>query len=691
MAEKLTQFSDDFPIANVIPSTSKASSYEAGAKLLGGTAQAIVKIGEGLKQEESAAMLMQSHAQVIDVTTKAKEALLANPQNADAILADTKNRIDAIKGSASVSKKDRAQLDYYATNSLLSFELQAATTTAQLNREVALVDAYQSYPAMQQTYSDALMRGDEKAAKDAEQTMFDATIGYVKSGVLTGVQATNKLNEVRKELSLVKARMEASQNPNTTAAQFHTLNDGNPNIQNNLDKTPFNATSEHIAYLQKMNLTEAEYKDSISHGIIPPPQALTGITDLKVLDGMSTFKNGASEANGLIVSGESFPNIQKEIKRLEQEQVKTVKTQGKLARLKTYVNEINNGQVIKYINNTPLGAKSLKEYQGKLLAINAANLSEEERNEALTLANKQRINDIKSISDALEIPMDKRAYYSQDQVDQLRRDFFSPNGNSANGISLLATMTPDTLGVFSEQIPDKSQSMAVYNIGMMYNKVDKGLRDWYIQSLRPGINYSNLITDKNGMSDNKIKDLVLPKLSNVMDYLAMQPDAQKLTDTLASQAVAYVKYRASMTNDYNFSNAKKYAEEFQTLMSIPYTPVTTFKGTIDTNNIKVSKLDVEFLSAWALDIADKKLQKYMNEAEFDKYKSQNPLSVRSTSTGKLTVVDMQGRAAVDKDGRPLFDEVFNQNMVTSAYAFAEKREAESVEYRLKNRGRFLGY
>lgn len=666
MAEKLAQFKDDFPILNVQPVASRAKGYQVAEKVADATSKVIFQAGASLQKEASSAMLLQSQSALADVQSKTQISLLQGNADPKTIADQAINEVNAIKSSAALNASDRKMLDYYSDRSINAINLYAQkqiTITSRQNAKTAFLGAWSNNT---ENLTKALLNKDPKVAEDLIKKMTESVAGMVKLNALTLQQGSRLLDSIKETQYRVGATLRNYDNMD--AAGYHAIKSGMTNSSLNADEEPTNQTTQSIYDITSSNLLMSDLRAALDQGKTIAPQVLIDIKERKQFEFMNNYAYGSMLGNGQIYSGQSYPHIDKEIKRLSDIGNRGTIQEGFYNRLRQYRNDIKNGEFLRYASETKEGAAAIKAFNGERVAVEALKdgITDEEKQSRLRNASTKYTDAMMNVAESLQIPLEYRSIFSQQIVDDVKYNMFDPDGNIAEGVKSIAGLKDNSLPYFANQMKSPKYNLVTNLVGKLYNKADTGFMQDFIMSARDGHDYTNLKMGEDGTSKDKIKDLLNSGLSEVSTYISSLPGGTDIVGNLTDRGIDYVKYRAAKANDPTFSNLKTYTNDFNSNVSRAYNIHSSFMGQIDLNVIPVDDKEADQLQSLALNETYRKMHEYMSYAEFNTAISQNPPRVISLPSGHIVVVDQTYKAIPDKNGNAAFDELFNLNMLKVA-------------------------
>lgn len=670
----LPQYNEDFPILGSVPIATKEKAYSAFEKTIDATSNALFKVGETLAQDASSSMYLQAQSHIADVESNSHIKMLQNPAESSTFQQDADQEIDAIKSNAALNKHDRRNLDYLADRSKNTIKLRAATENVKLSHEQARFALTSMFQNNLQSFMTALSSGDPKAAENQARAMHDAISGAVKTGILNAKQATAALKLIGEEQERAKMLHNAFIDGNTNAAEYHALTSFTPNGTINAASAPTNEHTNAIYDLNAQYTTVKDIRSGLAQGVNIPVANFVNVKGNTELSSLLQYRQGAALGNGIIYSGESYNNVIKEHTRLDKSPRLSEQDEGKRDRLKNYINDIENGNFLKYAAETQAGARALQEFNLELSSINQSQDKDDVKNARQIDARRHLYDKLFNVAESQHIPLQYRAIFPQSQVDDIKKSLFDPTMDMGSGLTAISQVKPDMLPLLANQMRDTEKGQTVYQVGYLQGKADPGFITDLVNSQRQQIEtpdkkiskFQQLQTDKEGKSINKIKDAVNARITDITSMLVKQPTGAQQVSDLTKQAIKYVQYRAAKDNDVKLSNMDKYVDDFANNISRVYKPYSYYSGQLDLNVIQVNEADAKSLMSYALTKTHEKMHAYMNEAQFTDSISRNPISVMSLPTGHIVVVDNYGRSVRDKNGNPAFDYLFNQDMLRVA-------------------------
>lgn len=673
MAEALPQLKETNPILNAQPVASKAEGYEAFAKTLGAIAGASEKKVETFEEEASQTNMLQTQSMLSDVETDAKIQMYQNPGSSKKIAMNAAETVGTIKQSASLNDEDRKKFNYIADNSVRGVKLQAAKTSIDLTNESAKYATLSAFmPTLQQIKEN--LYTDPKAADILIQAQYGSLVGQVRAGILTANEAATLHKQVDEEIKRAQIRGSHYRSGDATPADVNAIESFSPNAAPYSNAgLPMSETTRYMAVSHLDNLSAQDIKAAYANGSPVPANALMWIKSDETAAALQNYKWGSAQATGDIHSGKSWQELKREQTLLNTSHLKlTNEQEGYRDRLNNHIIGIEKGgRYSDYISQTPDGAKAYLDFakQNAVVESHVYTGSPEQVAAQKNAAHLKNLNALTSRVNAIGIGMDIPDQYRNPIPSQYTvpvQNSFNKDTDPSTAINMLAAFDDKNRVYVANAMPDSRKRLTVYETGKIMGKADAGFLSDFWHSQQDGVDYKNLQTDKSGMSDNKIKDLVNSSLTDINKFLATQPNGLELNSASTMKAVRYVKYMALKNNDPTFEHKDDYIKSYVNNIGRAYQPVSSWSYTMDKNVIPIEKPQMDILADHALTQTYKKMADYMSHDQVLETISRNQPRVISSPTGRITVVDQYGRAIADKKGHHAFDEFFTDDLMKKA-------------------------
>jgi len=671
--DKLPQYDDTEPMIEQQKVESTADGFDAFAKVLGGIAQDSAIKAEDYAEEASHTQMLQQQSMLSDLESNSKIQMYQNPGQATQISEKAAYTADTIKQTASLNRKDRENFNYLTDNTVRDIKLAGAKQSIDLTRETAKYATLSAFDNTKQQIYEKLFT-DPKAADILLNAQYSSLAGQVNSGILTATEASTLHNQLNEEILRAQMRGSTYKSGEGNAAHVNALNSyqSAPTPYSNVDM-PMTESTMQLGESYVNHMSAQDLKAQVAAGHALPATAMMYIKSDESAMSLQSYKFGAAQANGKILSGRPWQEIKQDADFLNTNRVKlTDEQEGYRDRLNNFVLGIEKGgKYAEYVASTPAGARAYTDFNRKRAAIDNTVFTglEGSPDQQKQLAQIKNLNDLWSNLNAVGIGMDIPDQYRntiQEQYTAPIKGSFAQGANPSSAINMISVFDKRNLAYAANAMPKATQQLTVYETGQMLGKADAGFLTSFWKSQQDGIDYTNLQTDKTGMSDKKIIDMVNPALTNINDYLRRLPNGVNLASASTEKALRYIKYQALVNNDPTFSRKDDYIKEYADNVGRAYQPLSSYNYMIDQNVIPLQKPQADTLAAHALNMAYKQMQTYMNESEFKESISRNPPFVISTPTGRLTVVDQYGRAVGDKNGHAAFDEFYTEGLMRQA-------------------------
>lgn len=693
MAGELPQFKDSEPTITPQSVNSGASGFEAFARTLGSIADESAKKVAEIEEEASQGQLLQQQGMMSDLESNTKIQILQNPGQAVQIAEKAAYTAQTIKQSATLNKADRTKFNYLADNSMRDIKFNALKSSIDMNNEQVKYTTLSTFNTTLNQIRENLYT-DPKAAGILIDAQYKMLPGLVASGSLTAHEASMLHKHIEEEIGRAQARGSLYRDGNATAAHLNAIESYHP-IQAPFSNAslPMDAATNYQAMSYLNHMSVADIKSTIAGGASLPATAMMFIKSDEEAIALQHYKMGAAQANGKIQAGQPWQELKKEADLYNSKYAKlSTEQEGYRDRLNNHITGIEKGnQYASYIANTPDGAKASLDFnrQNAVIDQHVYTGSDEQVAQQKNAAKLQNLNQYISRLNAIGVGIDIPDQYRNAVPSQYTAPIaaaFTFGSDPSTAINMIAAFDKNNRPYVANAMPDPRKQLTVYEVGQMLGKADAGFLTSFWKSQQDGIDYKGLQTDKTGMSDSKIKDAVVNKLSDMNGYLARLPNGTQLVSASSDKAVRYVKYQALSHNDPTFSHIDDYISEYSNNIGRAYDVQSSFNYQIDKNVIPLERPQMAILSAHALSETYKSMEGYMNHEEVMEYISRNQPYVISTQTGRLVVVDQFGRAIADKNGHAAFDHFYSEGLLQKAQHDSEAVEMNRINP-FANRGR----
>jgi len=176
-AEPYAQYKENYPILQVQPVASAAPGHQAMEQALNQAEQALTGKFEQLSQENSAIQYLQTKGMMAQIANEAHINILKNPGQANKIAQQAENLLKSVVSSAPVNRKNRAELEYTSDRLVDQAKLEAVRNDIQINRMVGRMNVLESIQPAMQSYKQALIQGDQKAAQSISKNLVNGLNG----------------------------------------------------------------------------------------------------------------------------------------------------------------------------------------------------------------------------------------------------------------------------------------------------------------------------------------------------------------------------------------------------------------------------------------------------------------------------------------------------------------------------------
>lgn len=696
MDSEIIQNKESNPVIGNVPINSTQRGSENIAKVLGQIAErTMTKAGE-YASEASKANLLQTHGMLQDVESQSKIEILRSPGNATTIAKNAENTIAKIKNSATLNRADRLQLESMSQSTIRGLNLTAAEKSIALSREQAKYAALSTLGDTIASIRNDIHLDPEKAdALIAAQ--YESLAGQVHSGILTAVEAANIHKQLTSELEMAHELVQGMKEGVLSAADvnaYHATDTAQIPMSN--AHLPINQETAMNSNHYFGHLTLNDIESKLANGERVSPRDLTSIKKISDLDKVLNYGAGAARATGEINSGASWIQLKNRLDVLSKKEKLSLRETGEKNRLKNFItNAEQPGHYQNFIAGMPEGARAWQDYTQTQTAINNDVMfgSEAQVAAAKQMRSNDNLNELISKSASIGIGM----HYP----DHLRQpiplpilspivDGFNKDADVSQAIHNIQTLNPKNRMYAMNAFPDNPRKqLTVYEVGNLADKADPGflvdlMKSQQVDALgeKPGKKdaqekFLQLAKDREGFSDTKLANYVIPQLGNITTYLDKQPNGGALVSAKTDQVLRYMKQQAANHNDYQFKHIDQYIQTFRSNMEKAYGVSTGFNYVMDNINVPLEDNQKQILASHGINEVRNKLLEYKSQAQVDEIFSSRPPIMVSSPGGRITVVDPNGNAVPDKFGHPAFSEIYSESAWRKAEADTEATSAKN--------------
>jgi hypothetical protein len=681
---EIPQIQDSHPIFQPQKPNSEAEGYEAFAKTLANIGSQTAQKAEQMVSEQSETMYINSVANVEQLKTSAQVNMLENPGNAKKIAEQTNDALNIVKQNAFVNDKDRTKLGSYISGASNEVDLKAVTTDVNQRKLEAGFTHYSNWPDQLKAYQSALLSDPDKA-ETLKNAMVSSLHGLVSTGAITPLQAGNSIKTMSDVADVAHDHYQMYGNANATAKDFHTVTSNPLNGDQAASPTaPVNeATAWRVDYYNG-DKTFQGVKSSINNRMLPNPEAFDSLSGHQRQEAMLLMQGGRI-ADGMINSGEEFPAIQAEYKRLSDKNTTlSYREEGTKNALGRYVDELKNGNYLNVIGKTSVGNGIMQDYVARDAAIRNSPLDDAQKLSQITQNQDRMVNAAVAYGHAHNIPGQYIQPVPQADVSVVQ-DAFTLGNNPANVLSTLGKYSKQNQGYLAQAMKDPNQKMVVQALSNAPSTIAPQDQLDFIAANQKGRNWASKEIDiDKDRTDKKLASRILTTLAPAMRMVAQNYDyenAQVLQKSMLDTSMNYAKYIAQKDNNIEmkenkgfnvniFSDAqwKQYADKAASVYtgSFPQQSGTNWVVNPQQLSQKMSNSELDTLAQHITNQGYDYLNKGRRGSEIQAANSRNRLRMIITPTN-----DVQ---AIDENGSVYYTTPLTSNLVDHARTENAKRQ-----------------
>lgn len=672
-----TQLQNDQPIIRESAVASAASGKEAIAEAFGRGSQAAFKQAEEVANEQSNAQLMISANQAEQIKTQTQIDILKNPSQADQIYEKAKYTLGTIKESAYVNKHDRSKLDYLVDRSDESLRLHAAETSIRQATRGLSIAFWDNYPTTMQGIQEALNSGDFKTAEILEDSLNKNALNAVQAGAITPEQFSTIKKASLGIYNRTKNLMEMMKSGEALAGDYHAgklspfSNSSVGNENHPVDHNTLWVADHYNADRSIQGQFVALYDDKpINFGVVAQANENEYFKFTNQLMGVNSVK-------GAIQGGVPFNQIAADIEALQSKPKLNAYEEGKVNYWKSYTSRLNTmDSFLQTMSHTVLGSRFTKNFHDENEAIENSAKTPEQKFTAVRDNTNNYIGNMINAAHAQHLDPNFIKPIPT-QWSQTVRSAFIDQAPVQPALDQISYVKPEYRAYLADAMKKPHQSMAVYLAGLgMENGIDPSFQANLIAANQER-NYDSLL--KSGKEETRVTDIWRDVVSDsnmslVYEYLGKLPGASKSQKGFQDTATNYVQYQAVKRGDVMMVNKSQYVDEFRENISKSFNLVKSDRYLFNASDIPLRKVDMDYLSDYALSQAYQRLHAGRTEAEFQAYVDLNPLIAISTPDKRIVVINQNGHAAVDREGHEAFDQPYVSSMLSAAHANAKETQ-----------------
>jgi len=684
MVQEFVRSNESNPIINPPNPGSQARGLDNLAQVFGKIAGRTMEKSVDFASAASKSNLLQTHSMIQDVEANSKIEMFKSPAHAEDIANNAKTSIEKIKQNSKLNGEDRAQLNASANTMSRSLGLKAGETSAKLGMMQA---KYASLSAFGDTSSTIIekMFQDPEGADQFIEDQYEALKGQVASGVLTPTEANNlhKQLEIKVENAqeLAKGMREGTLNASELSAFHASETQKIPMLNAGL---PISHATAMISNHHMAQISVADAKSKYASGNNPSVMELTALGS-KEVKGLLRYGRGSHRADGDINSGASWDLLQQRQTYLKSKNEKTMEEEGYYHRLNNFFTDIEQPSGYQaFVSATPEGARIYEGFANEDASINQsvdfgtpAQINQQKDLRRVDNLNKM-ISKVNALGIGANYPDNIRQPIPQQYLQPIV-DGFNQGGDVTAMISSLGILSNENRAYAMNAFKDDPRKAGVvYTVGNLLKTGDTQFLNNFVKSqqnnalsggdkaISAADKYEQLDTSDEGYSNSKLKQKILPYLSNISPWLRSQANGGQAEESQLDAAMRYVKFMGALNGDYKLTNVDSYLKDYQKNMDESYKVEQGSNFILDRNNVPLDTNEMGILASHSQNVVRKALLEYRSESQVNEIFANNPPRLVSSPGGRIMAVDNSGDFIRDKTGKPAYSELYNESVWRAA-------------------------
>lgn len=646
------QFEHENPIITDQPISSNAEGLEAIAKTLGGISHEAMTQAASIAEQQSNAMYSTSQAHLDTLKTNAKIQMIQNPGQATKIAEDSAKNYDQIVNESIVNKSDRAKLRASATSDYNDISLDAARTTQGVMKRGAAVSFFTQFPQILKGIKESI--GNEKEFENRLQSANELIGTMMRHEAISVTQGESAFKALHHTIEASRAYLQAAGNRELTAKDYHNMKGGLVPVDDGTHMNqPVDENTKHLYQAHNNDITLETLKSDIAKGGAGNPVAWSELGE-KELSQVTNIAQGSTSVDADINAGTPFTVLQSELKKYEATGVLSSYETGRKNRIKNILFNTDENAFSMTLSGNPLYRDAEFTYNQTVAAIHEnPNLSPDQQQNLI----RNYDNDLTSKKVALAESM----HMPDHMLQPLSPSFVAPSkeswGLDADPSKLLVRVDYVQQGskeylARAQKTPEQQEvTRIVGNIkdgtiqGGIFSgnsKVTESDRRDIVIANQTNRDFGNLKLGVRGTSDDAIRNQISRRMNQSMNFLASQPGGQSRGVAAIDATTNLVKYYAQKAGDLEMKNLDNYIKRATSIVNAAYPVKTGTNWRISQNDIPLDKPDMDKVSQYLIGEASTYLRDSIGVERANAAISQNPLSVVSTPTGHLRVIDSYG-------------------------------------------------
>jgi hypothetical protein len=716
---EMPQYQNEEPILEKTPIKSSAEGYEAFAQTFGAIAGVAEKETEKLAEDQSQTMYINSVADAEHLKNQYEIQMLQNPNQAAHIANNMQQSLETLKQSAVVNKVDRNKLNAYLQNTADDVTKKGIEVQTQQSQLTAAFKHYENWPTKLNAYQQALITGDDKLSKQLQDAMVAELQGLVMTRAITPHMAASSLElmqgmpEVAHDHMIVYGK--------GRAADYHAVTN-NPLSKNTTDNVnaPTNvSTGMLIDYYNTDHSFRGAIAD-VQQGMLPNPMVFDKLPADERQQIIQAI-NGVRQAQGLINSGASFPQLKAysdEINQLGSSSVRSYAQNATKIYLDSYMSKLQNGDLLQVMGGTPQGGAIIQNFTKKNAAIEAMQQEElQGKNNSTQIAainqkytkmyfdNKNEfVNSARSYCSGHHIPSEYCQPIPKLEI-QTAENGFNKDQDPSQTLSILGQYNKANQIYVANGMTNPDHQIILQTIAHGADNIKPHDKLELIAANQTGRSYHDLIQENASTKDSSLKKQIEQNLKDQLQLIQTGYDfqnAQTLKNSMVNSALNLTKFYAYKNGDLTLKNATNYINQATGIFKTGFKAISNTNYLVNAENLpeNLTKADLDILANYTIEQGYQRLSnnkiKEVSEKNITSPFSEFGIGQKAEQLGSLASVLRDYNisrnplrmiitadhhiAAVDMDGNVQFSRPYTSNLMSLArYRYEQLQKINKLD------------
>lgn len=583
----MPQYENSQPIFQPVKPVSTAQGHEAFAQALSKLSEKSGDMAISMANEESNAMFTSSVSNIEQIKTTSLERMLEHPDQSQKIASDMDDAAQMVKEVSFVNSKDRSKLNTYIDGTMNDVNLKATEMSVNQSRLAASYTHYANWPSQLKAYQDALI-SDPEAADTLHDAMLQSLKSLVMTRSITPEQAGSSIQTMQSVVGIADDHHQMYGNSEATAQDYHSVSSSPLNGSLENAGKPINGNTQWMIDYHNNDASFQGVLSDISNKSLPNPAVFDSLSAHQRQRAILSMQ-GVREADGMINSGATFPEIKAAAERLGQKgQVLDYKQQFTRNALNNYVTKLQNGDYLDVVGSTPSGGQIMQGFVNRNSSIQRAAMDNDQKSQAMMQNKNQLVNESVAYGQAHDIPANYIQPIPKQDVANAQNSFVA--GQDPNvALSTMKQYSKQNQMYFANAMKSPDQRMILQAISYAPNIKPADQQD-FIAANQSGRTYENQEVLNPSITNNVLTNRINNNLKGAMSVVGEQYDfvnAQTLQKSMTTTTMKYAKYLAAKNNDIGMNHWKDYVDQASAIYSGGFSKMTGTNYSINTNQLPI--------------------------------------------------------------------------------------------------------